>query len=132
MLNLMPRGFYLDDIFDEMKENRITNQMKCDISEDEKEYRIEIDIPGYKKDEIKIESNDGLLTITAEKHLENKEEDKKKKYIRKERFYGKTSRSFNFTDIDEDRIDAKFENGTLLLTVPKKNKEKTKRIISIN
>ena len=132
MLNLMPRDFYLDDIFDDMKDNRITNQMKCDIYEDEKEYHIELDIPGYKKEEIKIESNDGLLTITAEKHVENKEEDKKKKYIRKERFYGKTSRSFSFTDIDEDRIDAKYENGTLLLTVPKKNKEETKKIISIN
>ena len=132
MLNLMPRGFYLDDMFDEMKDNRINNQMKCDIYEDEKEYHIELDIPGYKKEEIRIESNDGILTITAKKHNENKEEDKKKKYIRKERFYGKVSRSFSFTDIDEDKIDAKFENGTLLLNVPKKSKEEIKRIISIN
>ena len=133
MLNLMPRGFYLDDIFDEInKDNRAISQMKCDIDEDEKEYHIILDIPGYKKEEIQIESKDGMLTITAEKHSKHNEENKKKKFIRKERFYGKSTRSFSFTDIDEDRIDAKLENGTLLLTIPKRNKEETKKIISIN
>ena len=132
MLNLMPRGFYIDDLFDEMSKDSSRGQMKCDIYEDEKEYHIDIDIPGYKKEEIKIESNDGILTVTAEKNIEKNEENKKKKYIRKERFYGKTYRSFSFTDIDEDRIDAKLEHGTLLLTIPNNSKEETKKIISIN
>jgi HSP20 family protein len=130
MLNLMPRNFYLDEIFDEMnKDNtRSINQMKCDIYENEKEYHIEMDIPGYKKEEIKIESNKDLLTVTAKKHLEKEQN---RKYIRKERFYGKVSRSFSFTDIDEDNIDAKFENGTLFITIPKKDKDESKKIISI-
>ena len=134
MLNLMPRSFYLDDIFDEMdKERKLTNQMRCDIYETNNAYHIEMDIPGYNKNEIKIECNDGILTITAEKRYENHEEHKdKKKYLRKERYYGKTSRSFSFTDIDEDKIEATFENGTLLLTIPIKSNEKTKKIISIN
>ena len=108
------------------------NHMKCDVIENEKDYQVEMDIPGYAKEDIKIECNDGLLTITAEKNKEKNEENKKKKYIRRERYYGRVSRSFSFSEIDEDRIDAKFTNGTLILTIPKKEKEDRKKIIHIN
>ena len=84
----------------------------------------------FNKEEIKIECNEGVLTITAEKADE--ENDENKKYIRKERVYKKTSRSFSFADIDEDAIKAEFKNGTLLLTIPKKEKIETKKVISID
>ena len=139
MMNLLPRGFYLDDIFDDMNKEMVkpANHMKCDVSETEKEYTVEMDIPGYKKHEIKIECNDGLLTITAEKKEEKKEENKgeekdKKKYIRRERFYGKISRGFSFPDMDENKIKAKFEDGTLLLTIPKKENVDNKKLITID
>ena len=133
MMNLMPRDFYLDDIFEDMeKKMPHNNHMKCDVIENEKNYEVEMDIPGYSKEDIKIECNDGILTITAEKNKEQNEENKKKKYIRRERYYGKVSRSFSFSEIDEDRIEAEFVNGTLKLTIPKKEKEDRKKIIHIN
>ena len=132
-MNLMPRDFYLDDIFDDMERKMPhNNHMKCDVIEQERDYLVEMDIPGYAKEDIKIECNDGILTVTAEKNKEMNEENKKKKYIRRERYYGKVSRSFSFSEIDEDRIQAEFTNGTLILTIPKKEKEDRKKIIHIN
>ena len=132
MMNLMPRNFYVDDIFDDMeKEMKKNNHMKCDVIENEKDYQVEMDIPGYDKNDIKIEFQDGILTVTAEKHKENNEDNKKKKYIRRERYFGKISRSFSFSEIDEDRINAEFKNGTLILTIPKKEKINNIKTIEI-
>ena len=81
MMNLMPRDFYLDDIFDDMERKLPhNNHMKCDVIEQERDYLVEMDIPGYAKEDIKIECNDGILTVTAEKNKEKNEENKKKKY----------------------------------------------------
>lgn len=131
MINLIPRGFYLDDILDDMGKSVSTQMMKCDVYEKDGLYNIEMDIPGFNKEDIKIECNEGVLTITAEKAGEE-ENDESKKYIRKERVYNKTSRSFSFADIDEDAIKAEFKNGTLLLTIPKKEKVETKKVINID
>ena len=131
MLNLMPRSFYLDDIFDDMGK-AVNNVMKCDVYEKEGNYNIELDDPGYNKEDIKIECNEGILTITAEKNEETNEESQNKNYIRRERIYGNITRSFSFTDIDEDLIHAEFNNGTLLLVIPKKEKVETKKVIQIN
>ena len=131
MINLIPRGFYLDDILDDMGKSVSTQMMKCDVYEKDGLYNIEMDIPGFNKEDIKIECNEGVLTITAEKD-EEEENDESKKYIRKERVYNKTSRSFSFADIDEDAIKAEFKNGTLLLTIPKKEKIETKKVINID
>lgn len=131
MLNLMPRSFYLDDIFDDMGK-AVKNDMKCDVYEKDGNYNIELDVPGYNKEDIKIECNEGILTITAEKNEETNEESQNKNYIRRERIYGKITRSFSFTDIDEDLIHAEFNNGTLLLVIPKKEKVETKKVIQIN
>ena len=131
MINLIPRGFYLDDILDDMGKSVSTQMMKCDVYEKDGLYNIEMDIPGFNKEDIKIECNEGVLTITAEK-AEEEEHDESKKYIRKERDYNKTSRSFSFADIDEDAIKAEFKNGTLLLTIPKKEKVETKKVINID
>jgi HSP20 family protein len=130
-MDLMPRKFYLDDIFDDFISTRKEQSMKCDIYEKDGNYHIEMDIPGFKKDEISVETKDGYLTIKAEKNNEVNEEDEKKNYIRRERTYGKYERSFYLGDLDEDKIDAKFENGMLKLTVPKKEEVDTKKVIEI-
>ena len=130
-MDLMPRKFYLDDIFDDFISARKEQHMKCDIYEKGGIYHIEMDIPGFKKDEISVETKDGYLTITAEKKEEVNEDDKEKKYIRRERTYGKYQRSFYLGDLDEEKIDASFENGMLKIAVPKKEEVDSKKVIEI-
>lgn len=130
-MDLMPRKFYLDDIFDDFISSRKDQHMKCDIYEKGGDYHIEMDIPGFNKDEISVETKDGYLTITAEKKSEVNEDDKEKNYIRRERSYGKYERSFYLGDLDEDKIDATFENGMLKLVVPKKEEVDSKKVIEI-
>lgn len=130
-MDLMPRKFYLDDIFDDFLTTRKEQHMKCDIYEKGGDYHIEMDIPGFNKDEISVETKDGYLKITAEKKTENNEQDEEKNYIRHERTYGKYERSFYLGDLDEDKIDASFENGMLKLVVPKKEEKDTKKVIEI-
>ncbi len=103
--------------------------MKCDIYESEGKYHIEMDIPGFRKDEIKIECNKGNIVITAEKSDEQKDEDKK--YLRRERVYGKYQRSFYLGDIVEDEIEASFDNGILHIVVPKLEEKETKKYIEV-
>ncbi|MDE5888529.1 MAG: Hsp20/alpha crystallin family protein [Bacilli bacterium] len=132
-MSLIPRSFYLDDIFDEFGRTPRTNDMmKCDVYEKDGNYNIEMDIPGYDKKDIKIECDNNVLTIVAEKQAENNEEDENKKYIRRERVYGKVSRTFNFADIDEEAIKAEFTNGILKIVVPKKEKVETRKVIEID
>ena len=131
-MDLMPRKFYLDDIFDGFISSRKEQYMKCDIYEKEGNYHIEMDIPGFKKNEISVETKDGYLTIKAEKHSEENEQDEKKNYIRRERVYGKYERSFYLGDLDEDNIHASFEDGMLKIEVPKKEEVDTKKVIEIN
>ena len=99
--------------------------MKTDVREHDEGYEVDIDLPGFKKDEITLNLEDGYLTITAAKGLDEDEKDKKGKLIRQERFMGTMQRSFyvgkNLTDED---IKAKFEDGVLKLTVPKKEEKK--------
>ena len=132
-MSLIPRNFYLDDIFDDFgpRVPARVNEMKCDVYEKDGNYNIEMDIPGYDKKDIKIECEDGLLTITAEKESNFDEKGEDKKYIRRERVYGKVSRSFNFTDIDDDAIKAEFKDGILKITVPKQEKVDSKKVIEI-
>ena len=131
-MSLIPRNFYLDDIFDDLGRAPRVNDMKCDVYEKNGNYNIELDIPGYNKEDIKIECEDGILSITAEKNRETNEEDSDKKYIRRERVYGKISRTFSFSDIDEDAISAEFNNGILKITIPKTQKVESKKVIEIN
>ena len=76
-MKLVPRNYYLDDLFNNFFEGD-ENKMKCDIYEKDQKYHIEMDIPGFKKDEIKIECNQGNLTITAEKNETDEEKEQKK------------------------------------------------------
>ena len=99
--------------------------MKTDIKENEGSYELDIDLPGFKKDEITAELKDGYLTVSAEKGLDKDEEDKKGKYIRKERYAGALSRTFYLgEEIREEEIKAKFENGILSVSIPKEEEKK--------
>ena len=97
------------------------NMMKTDIKENDSNYELTIDLPGIKKEDVKAELNDGYLTISAESSTSNDEKDDKGRYICRERYSGSYSRSFYIGDgVTQSDISAKFENGTLKLTVPKK------------
>ncbi len=127
-MRLLPRSYYLDDLFDNFLSSE-DSKMRCDIYESEGKYHIEMDIPGFNKDEIKIECNKGNIVITAEKKDEEKEEDKK--YLRRERVYGKYQRSFYLGDIVEDEIEASFDNGILHIVVPKLEEKESKKYIEV-
>lgn len=127
-MNIIPKSFYLDDIFDNFDSTR-NNNMKCDIYEKDGDYHIEIDIPGFDKKDIKVECDNGYLTVTAKKDEEV--EDKSKNYIRRERSYGKYQRSFYIGDMDSSEIRAKFKHGMLKIIVPKVETKETKRHIEI-
>ena len=96
--------------------------MRTDVKEKDDAYEVEIDLPGFKKDEIKAELENGYLTISATKGANNDEQDKKGKYIRRERYAGTMQRSFYVgDDVTQEDIKAKFENGILRLSIPKKD-----------
>ena len=97
--------------------------IKTDIRDTGDSYVIDAELPGFNRDEINVEVNDDILTISAEKHSETNEEDKKEGYIRRERYYGTVSRSFNISEVDASSITAKHENGVLTLTLPKRKEE---------
>lgn len=130
-MDLIPRKFYLDDIFDDFISTKRQQNMKCDIYEKDGIYNIEMDIPGYSKEDISLETKDGYLSIKAEKTNEINEEDKNKNYIRRERTYGKYERSFYLGDLDEERIDAEFSDGVLKIAIPKKEQVENKKVIEI-
>ena len=124
---MLPSRIFFDDMFDDVK---FDDKMKCDIYEKDDVYHVEADIPGFDKKDINIEFNKGNLTITCEKI--DKEIDKDKKYIRRERrFYGKFQRSFYLGEVDDENIDASFNNGILKISIPKKPEENNKKLIEI-
>ncbi len=98
------------------------NMMKTDVRETDDAYEVDIDLPGFKKDEVNVQLNEGYITISAAKGLDKDEKDKKSgKYIRRERYAGSMMRSFYVgTDVKQEDIHAKYENGILQLTIPKK------------
>ena len=100
------------------------HEMKTDVRETDSGYEVDIDLPGFKKDEINIQLDNGYLSISAAKGLDKDEQDKEGKYIRKERYAGSMSRSFYVGNaITQDDIKAKYESGILRLSVPKKAAE---------
>ena len=101
-----------------------SHEMKTDVRETDSGYEVDIDLPGFKKDEINIQLDNGYLSISAAKGLDKDEQDKEGKYIRKERSAGSMSRSFYVGNaITQDDIKAKYESGILRLSVPKKAAE---------
>ena len=132
---LMPSVFgsnFMDDVFDDFFGSSFvpsghvtgTSSMKTDITETDKGYRIDMDLPGYAKEDVQAELNDGYMTITAEHNTKNEEKNTEGKVIRRERFQGVCRRSFYVGDtVTEKDINAKFKDGVLTLEVPKKEKQ---------
>ena len=119
--------FYYDDRAMKDAEKKLyghkaNHVMKTDIKETEKGYTIEMDLPGFKKDEVKVALENGYLTISAEKGLDKDEKEKETgRYIRRERYSGACSRSFYVgKEVHQDDIKAEFKHGILTLFVPKK------------
>ena len=99
--------------------------MKTDVHEHDEGFELDIDLPGFKKEEIQIDLENGYLTVSATKGLESDEKNQKGKLIRKERYSGSMQRSFFVgKELKEEDIKAKFEDGVLKLSVPKKEAEK--------
>ena len=122
----------LDEFFDEPWEKSLfgtrnplygkhaKNLMKTDVRETENSYELDIDLPGFQKEEMTVELRDGYLSIRAAKGLDKEEKDKKGTYIRQERYTGACSRSFYVGDVEPEEVSAKYEDGILKLTLPKK------------
>ena len=126
----------LDEFFDEPWEKSLfgtrnplygkhaKNLMKTDVKETGDHYEVDIDLPGFQKDEISVELQNGYLTIQAAKGLDRDQKDQEGRYIRQERYSGQCSRSFYVGDIRPEDVTASFEDGILRLTVPKAGQPK--------
>ena len=116
------------DPFREMEEferrfwgsNPVTTAFRTDVEDTGDAFKLEAELPGFDKEDIQLDLDNDTLTITAEHSSDKKEEDKKRNFVKRERFYGSFTRSFDVTGIDVDRIDAAYNNGVLTLTLPKK------------
>ena len=119
----MFRRNVFDDFFDfptMPRQQQAISVMKTDVREHENGYELDVDLPGIKKENVKVKLEDGYLTISASTAQNNDEKDKKGNYIRRERFSGSYSRSFYVgEEIKETDIKAKFDNGVLQLSIPK-------------
>ena len=98
--------------------------IRTDIQDKGDHYLLEADLPGFKKDDIHIDVENGMMTITAERHSEHEEKDKKDNYVRCERSYGSYQRSFDLSGIDESSLQAAYADGVLKLTLPKAKEQK--------
>lgn len=134
MFDLMPyakkhsdalsRAFY--DPFRELEEmersffaNRKLPDFRTDIREQDGAYLLEAELPGFKKEDIHLDLQDGYLTISAERSSENEEKDENGRYLKRERSYGSFCRSFDMSGIDTENIKAAYQDGVLSLTLPK-------------
>ena len=142
MSNYLPTVFgeNLVDVFDDFDRNffrgfgnidhtlygkHAQNLMKTDVKETEDAYEVDVDLPGFKKEEISLELNNGYLTISTEKSLEKEKENKKGKMLRQERYSGVMQRSFFVGEhLTEEDIKASDENGVLHVMIPKKEARK--------
>ena len=107
------------EVSDHLYGKNAKNLMKTDIREKDNSYELDIDLPGFKKDDLNIDLSNGYLTIQAAKGLDKDEQDKDGRYIRRERYAGSMSRSFYVGDVKPEEVSAKFEDGILRLDLPK-------------
>ena len=122
-----------DAFFDDCFERNFSNQrnplygkhaqnlMRTDVRETDTSYELDIDLPGFQKDEVKVDLDHGYLTISAAKSVDRDKKDRQGRYIRQERYAGQCSRSFYVGDLKPEQIQAKYEDGILRLTLPKED-----------
>ena len=124
-MRYIPKYYDLfDDMFDTFAGDRYSNLMKTDIKEKDGNYELDVELPGYKKEDVKVDLKDGYLTISANRSNENEEKDNEGKIIRQERYSGSLSRSFYVgDDMKVEDIKAKFDNGILHLTLPSQERK---------
>ena len=121
---MLPSRLFFDDSFFKGEET-----VKCDVFEKDSKVFVEMEAPGYTKDDISLSIDKGELSVTFEKEDEKEEH---KKYLHRERkSYSKVTRTFYLGDINEEEIDASFKNGILVVSAPKKKEIETKKKISI-
>ena len=109
--------------FDEMERSFFKNSLtefRTDVSDNGDSYLVEAELPGFSKEDIQIDLDKDRLTISAEHKSETEDSDEKKNFVRRERYYGSYSRSFDETGIDTESIKAEYKDGVLNLTLPKK------------
>ena len=116
-----------DEIFKPVNFEKRAMSMRTDVKENENQYELDIEMPGFKKDEIEVSLHDGYLNVSAKKEQKEEHEEKGKNYIRKERSYIANRSYFVGDKVREEEISAKYDNGVLSLVVPK---EKPKEITS--
>lgn len=117
-------------MFDEYLMSEINEnipKMQCDVYEDGNNYVIELDVPGYSKKDLKLEYSNGYLTVTGTKS--EKEDNVNRKYIRRERTFGLYKRDFYVGKINHEKIDAKYKDGILVISVPKNDGKKESILI---
>ena len=129
-----PRLRPADDVERKLYGKHVTGLMKTDIRDKDGNYELDIDLPGFKKDEISLTLDNGYLVVGARKMLDEEEKDDKGKLLRQERYSGAMQRSFFVgKSVTEEDIKAKFEDGVLKLDIPKKEAPKVpeKKVIMI-
>ena len=128
-----PFGMMVPQGRDPLYGKHAKNLMKTDVRETEGTYELDVDLPGFTKDEVNVELKNGYLTIQAAKGLDKDQSDKKGKYIRQERYAGACSRSFYVGwDVEPDEISAKFESGILQISVPKETRKPEVKSTSVS
>lgn len=124
---------FFADFFDFPRANfKVGNTLRTDIKETDNNYELQIEMPGYKKENVNIDLKDGYLVVSAEHKQESEQKDENGAFIRRERSYGTQTRSYYVgKQINEDDILASLENGVLKIVVPKKKEAETKKRIEI-
>ena len=128
---MLPNRIFFDNFLEDLEPRKFDKMMKCDIYEEDDVYHIVMDVPGFKKEDISLEYEDGYLKIKA---THEEEEKSNKKYMRRERTsIQRCERSFYLGELNEDMIKAEFKDGILKVSVPKiDEKETSKKIINID
>lgn len=130
---LLPSRIFFNSFLDDFDSPRkLDKMMSCDIYEKEENYILEIDVPGFKKEDINLEVEEGYLKVVAEKNMETDDSDSKKYLHRERNCMTRCERQFYIGDVSAEDIKAKFSNGSLKILVPKTEDRKvTKQIITI-
>ena len=118
-------GFF-DDMFADPFFTSSNNIMRTDITEKDGNYILDIELPGFKKEDVNLNLENGYLTISAKREHKVDNEDRKENFVRRERSFGQFSRSFYVGDVEQDEIEAHLENGILTIKLPKEEEKKAK------